>query len=250
MSGVLDRFSLSGRRILVTGGSRGLGQAMARALAEAGARVAAVARTPVQDDPDGGVLNLTGDVADTAHPGDLVDRAEHALGGTVDSVVHAAGVQHRAPAVDFPIEEWERLVRVNLTAPFVLSQEVGRRQIDEGIEGSHIFVASLTSTLGLPNIAAYGATKSGVLGVVRSLAVEWADHGIRVNAVGPGYFRTALTEALFQDDEARERLMTRIPQKRFGNPDDLSGALVFLTSDASAYVTGQLLMVDGGWTAA
>lgn len=250
MSGVLDRFSLSGRRVLVTGGSRGLGQAMARGLAEAGARVAAVARTPAQDEPGSGVLNLAGDVADTAHLGDLVDEAEQVLGGTVDSVVHAAGVQHRASAVDFPIEEWERLVRINLTAPFVLSQEVGRRQIDEGLQGSHVFVASLTSTLGLPNVAAYGATKSGVMGVVRSLAVEWAEEGIRVNAIGPGYFRTALTESLFQDDEAREGLMRRIPQKRFGNPDDLSGALVFLASDASAYVTGQLLMVDGGWTAA
>ncbi|MFI7482030.1 SDR family oxidoreductase [Kocuria sp. M1R5S2] len=250
MSGVLDRFSLSGRRVLVTGGSRGLGRAMATGLAEAGARVAAVARTPAQDEPGSGVVNLAGDVADTARLGALVDEAERVLGGTVDSVVHAAGVQHRSPAVDFPLEEWERLIRVNLTAPFVLSQEVARRQIDANLEGSHVFVASLTSTLGLPNIAAYGATKSGVMGIVRSLAVEWAPQGIRVNAVGPGYFRTALTESLFQDDEARERLMKRIPQKRFGSPDDLAGALVFLASDASAYVTGQLLMVDGGWTAA
>ena len=99
-------------------------------------------------------------------------------------------------------------------------------------------------------ILLHRTARSGVMGIVRSLAVEWAPQGIRVNAVGPGYFRTALTESLFQDDEAREGLMRRIPQKRFGNPDDLSGALVFLTSDASAYVTGQLLMVDGGWTAA
>lgn len=250
MNGVLDRFSLRGRRVLVTGGSRGLGQAMAQGLAEAGAHVAAVARTPAQDELGSGVFNLAGDVADTAHLGDLVDEVERALGGTVDSVVHAAGVQHRAPAVDFPLDEWERLVKVNLTAPFFLSQEVARRQIGADVEGSHVFVASLTSTLGLPNIAAYGAAKSGVMGVVRSLAVEWAAHGIRANAIGPGYFRTALTESLFQDDMARGDLIKRIPHKRFGDPDDLTGALVFLASDASIYITGQLLMVDGGWTAA
>ena len=250
MSGILDSFSLSGRRILVTGGSRGLGQAMARGLSQAGARVVAVARTPVEDEADSGVHHVVGDLSDIARVGSLVDEAEKFLEGTVDSVVHAAGVQHRAPAVDFPIDEWERVVRVNLTAPFALSQEIGRRQINAGIEGSHVFVASLTSTLGLPNIAAYSATKSGVMGLVRSLAVEWAEQGIRVNAIGPGYFRTALTENLFRNEEAREGLMRRIPQKRFGNPDDLSGALVFLASDASAYVTGQLVMVDGGWTAA
>lgn len=250
MSGILDSFSLGGRRILITGGSRGLGQAMAHGLAQAGARVVTVARTPMPNEPDSGVHNLTGDVADTALLGTLVDAAENFLEGTVDSVVHAAGVQHRSAAIDFPIDEWDRVVKVNLTAPFALSQEIGRRQIKAGVKGSHVFVASLTSTLGLPNIAAYSATKSGVMGLVRSLAVEWAEWGIRVNAVGPGYFRTALTENLFKNDDAREDLMRRIPQKRFGNPDDLSGALVFLTSNASTYVTGQLLMVDGGWTAA
>lgn len=250
MSSVLDSFSLAGRRVLVTGGSRGLGRAMARGLAGAGAEVVAVSRTVVQDDADRGVHPLAGDVTDTARVTEMVDAAEQILGGTVDSIVHAAGVQHRASAVDFPLEEWERVVRVNLTAPFVLSQEVGRRQIERGVAGSHVFIASLTSMLGIPDIAAYAATKTGVMGVVRSLAVEWAPQGIRVNAIGPGYFRTALTEELFTNDEARDGLMRRIPQKRFGSPDDLSGALVFLTSDASVYVTGQLLMVDGGWTAA
>ncbi|MHB1062976.1 MAG: SDR family oxidoreductase [Georgenia sp.] len=250
MTGIIERFSLDGRRVLVTGASRGLGQAMARGLSEAGAQVVSVARTAVVDEPGDPVRHLTGDVADSASLTTTVDRAEEVLGGTVDSVVHAAGVQYRASALDFPAEEWERLVKVNLTAPFLLSQEVARRQITKGIPGSHVFIASLTSVLGLPNIAAYAATKSGVMGVVRSLAVEWAPQGIRVNAIGPGYFRTALTEELFKNDEAREGLMKRIPQKRFGNPDDLSGALIYLASNASAYVTGQLLMIDGGWTAA
>jgi NAD(P)-dependent dehydrogenase (short-subunit alcohol dehydrogenase family) len=250
VTGISESFSLAGRRVLVTGGSRGLGRAMARGLVKAGAAVVSVARTPARDDADGGVHHLVGDVAEVGRIGKVVDAAEQLLGGTIDSVVHAAGVQHRASAVEFPLEEWDRIVQVNLTAPFVLSREIGRRQIEQGVAGSHVFVASLTSTLGLPNIAAYAATKSGVMGVVRSLAVEWAPQGVRVNAIGPGYFRTALTEELFKNDEARDGLMRRIPQKRFGDPDDLNGALVFLASDASAYVTGQLLMIDGGWTAA
>ena len=243
-------FSLAERRVLVTGGSRGLGRSMANALVDAGAHVVSVARTPMEEGPGSALRHLTGDISRRAGLAQLVDRAEQMLGGTIDSVVHAAGVQHRSPAVDFPDEAWDQVVEVNLTAPFRLSQEVGRRQIEQGVEGSHVFISSLTSTLGLPNISAYAATKSGVMGVVRTLAVEWAEHGIRVNGIGPGYFRTALTEALFADDAARARLMTRIPQKRFGDPADLSGALIFLSSAASAYVTGQLLMVDGGWTAA
>lgn len=244
-----DEFDLDGRRVLLTGGSRGLGRAMAEGLAQAGASVVAVARTSTEDSADGRVRTVQADVADLGALPALVDRAEEMLGGHVDTVVHAAGVQHRAAAVAFPPEEWQRLVMVNLTAPFALSQEVGRRQIDRSEPGSHIFIASLTSHIGLPNLAAYAATKSGVMGVVRTLAVEWAASGIRVNALGPGYFRTALTEALFQDEAARERLYQRIPMQRFGQPADLCGPAVFLASDASRYITGQLLMVDGGWTA-
>jgi NAD(P)-dependent dehydrogenase (short-subunit alcohol dehydrogenase family) len=247
--GVKDEFDLSGRRVLLTGGSRGLGRAMSEGLAQAGAWVVAVARTATEDSPDGRVRTVQADVAELDALPALVDRAEEMLGGHVDTVVHAAGVQHRSAAVSFPAQEWQRLLAVNLTAPFALSQEIGRRQIERSEPGSHIFVASLTSQMGLANLAAYAATKSGVMGVVRTLAVEWAASGIRVNALGPGYFRTALTEALFQDEVARERLYQRIPMQRFGQPDDLCGPLVFLASDASRYITGQLLMVDGGWTA-
>jgi NAD(P)-dependent dehydrogenase (short-subunit alcohol dehydrogenase family) len=243
-----DQFGLGGRRVLLTGGSRGLGWTMAHGLADAGASVVAVARTAT-DGGDQRVRSFQADVADLdAMPG-LVDRAEEILDGPIDTVVHAAGVQHRSEAVSFPLEAWQQLVAVNLTAPFALSQEVGRRQLSSSVQGSHIFVASLTSQIGLPNLAAYAATKSGVMGVVRTLAVEWATRGVRVNAVGPGYFRTALTEALFQNDAERERLNRRIPMGRFGQPEDLCGPVVFLASDASRYVTGQLLMVDGGWTA-
>lgn len=244
---VLDSFSLSGRRILLTGGSRGLGQTMAVGLVAAGARVIAVSRSG--SDGADGVVPMIGDITRVDALASLVDEAEGLLEGTIDSVVHAAGVQHRAPAVDFPLPEWERVVRTNLTAPFALSQEVGRRQIERDVEGSHVFIGSLTSALARPNLAAYAASKSGLLGVVRTLAAEWATRGVRVNALGPGYYRTSLTEELFRDDEAREELMRRIPQGRFGRPEDLCGPLVFLTSAASSYMTGQLVMVDGGWTA-
>lgn len=241
-------FDLTGRRALVTGGSRGLGRAMALGLAEAGASVVSLARTPMADAD--GIATVVGDVGRLDDVAGYVDAVEERLGGGVDLVLHAAGVQHRSPAVDFPDEEWDRLVRINLTAPFRLSREVGRRQLQRGTEGSHLFVSSLTATLGLPNIAAYSATKSGVMGVVRTLSTEWSGQGVRVNAVGPGYFRTALTEALFSDEEAAARLAARIPMGRFGSPEELAGTAIYLLSNASSYVTGQLIYVDGGWTAA
>ncbi len=243
-----DLFDLTGRRALVTGGSRGLGRAMAIGLAQAGARVVTLARTPL-DDSDG-LLGIVGDVTDFEDFPHLVDQAEDRLEGGVDLLLHGAGIQHRSPAVDFAARDFQHVVDVNLTAPFFLSQEVGRRQLSRKSGGAHLFVASLTSRLGLANIAAYAAAKSGVLGIMRTLAVEWAGSGIRANAVAPGYFRTALTEALFQNETDVARLSARIPMGRFGSPEDLAGAAVFLLSDASAYVTGQLLFVDGGWTAA
>lgn len=244
-----EDFALDGHRILVTGGSRGLGKAMAEGLTALGAQVVAVARG-ADEGSDGDLHQLAADVAERDGLPRLVDRAEELVGGVLDGVVHAAGVQHRSPAVDFAAVEWDRVVATNLTAPFALSQEVGSRQLAAQLPGAHVFVASLTSQIGLPNVAAYAATKSGVMGVVRTLAVEWAAHGIRANAVAPGYFRTQLTEDLFRDDEARVRLAQRIPMQRFGDPTDLCGPVVFLVSAASRYVTGQLLAVDGGWTAA
>lgn len=243
-----DAFALNGRRVLVTGGSRGLGRAMAVGLADAGATVVTLARS--EGEPSHQLLTVRGDVTDLAGLPALVDAAEARTDGLIDSVVHAAGVQHRAPATDLSPDAWDRVVTTNLTAPFMLSQEIGRRQMDRGVAGSHVFIASLTSVLAIPDVTAYAAAKAGVMGVVRNLATEWAPYGIRVNAIGPGYYRTAMTEGLFADEASRERLLARIPQRRFGRPEDLCGPLVFLASGASEYVTGQLLMVDGGWTAA
>lgn len=249
----LSAFSLDGRRALVTGAGRGLGLGMAAGLVAAGARVALTSRS--REELEAAVRELgpnavavPGDVSRTAQLGDFTDEVEEALGGGIDVVVHAAGVQHREPAEAFSLEEWERVISINLTAPFALSQEIGRRQLERSARGSHIFVGSLSSVLGLPSFVAYNASKSGVLGVIRALSAEWSGRGIRVNGIGPGYIRTKLTEAVFADPVRSAELAARIPIGRFGEPEDMAGAAVFLASDAAAYITGQLLMVDGGWS--
>ena len=164
-------------------------------------------------------------------------------------IVHAAGIQARRPAVDITRDDWRQVTAIHTEAPFFLSTSIARRQLTDRVEGSHVFIGSLTSWIGLPNIAPYAASKSGVLGLTRTLAVEWAEQGIRVNAICPGYFHTALTSELFEDPERRDRLLTRIPMQRFGVADDLAGAVIFFLSGASSYVTGQVINVDGGWLA-
>ncbi|MGI8394626.1 glucose 1-dehydrogenase [Leucobacter sp. W1038] len=252
---ILDQFSLQGRRALVTGAGRGIGAGLATGFAQAGAQVALVARNQDQLDQVAAEIGpathaLPFDVSHTAGISQLVDEAETALGGGIDIVLHAAGIQHREPAAEFDATEWQRVIDINLSAPFFLSQEIGRRQLERGSQGSHIFIASLGTTLGLPQIVAYTASKSGVMGVVRTLSLEWARHGIRVNGLGPGYVQTELTKAVFEDPERKQAMLSRIPMNRFSMPEDLAGAAVFLASDASSYLTGQLMMVDGGWTAA
>lgn len=246
-------FSLQGKRILVTGGGRGLGRAMAEGLNRAGGLVALVSRTQDQVDQAAkeigdNAIGITGDVA-AEEPATLIDRVEEVVGGPLDVVLHAAGVQHRQAAEHFEREAWERVLNINLTAPFFLSQEVGRRQLKANRSGSHIFVGSITSLLMVQDIAAYTAAKSGLYGLVRALSGEWSGSGIRVNAIGPGYFRTEMTDKLFQDHQRYQKMLGRIPMGRFGDPDELCGSAIFLASDAASYITGQLLMVDGGWTA-
>ena len=248
-----EMFSLDGDRVLVTGAGRGLGRAVARGMADAGARVALLSRTTAQVEQaaaeiGGAAVAVGGDVVEE-EPGALVDRVERALGGPVDSVVHAAGIQHRQPAAEFDREAWNRVLQVNLTAPFLLSQEIGRRQLEAERSGSHLFIGSLTSTLSIQEVTAYTASKSGVVGVMRNLSTEWSGRGIRANAVAPGYFRTEMTEELFNNPVRYRQMLDRIPMGRFGQPEELVGAAVFFSSPAASYVTGQLLMVDGGWTA-
>lgn len=257
MIGPLSRFSLDGSRAVVTGGGRGIGRSIAVGLATAGASVAVISRSSDELSETVAIIRSSGASA-TAVPLDLaripaldvIDEAEAATGGAVDIVVHAAGVQHRDPAATFPREAWDRVLHVDLTVPFLLSQELGRRQLVREMTGSHVFVASLATTIGLPNIVAYNAAKAGLMGVVRALSTEWAARGVRVNALAPGYVETAMTRELFDDVERRRRLLSRIPMERFGTPEDLVAPTIFLASDAASYVTGQMLGVNGGWTAA
>lgn len=245
---------LSGRRVLVTGGSRGLGRGIAEAMAAAGARVAIASRTREQVEQaaaqiDGATRHVF-DVAEVERIPALIDDVEAALGGELTTVVHAAGTQHRQAAEEFDIEAFRRVLEVNLVAPFALSQEIARRQFAQGTEGQHIFIGSLTSFISVPQVSAYGASKSGVFGLIRSLSTEWSARGIRVNGIAPGYFHTELTEAVFADEARRATNLARIPMGRFGEASDIGQVAVFLASDASGYVTGQLLPVDGGWLAA
>lgn len=247
----LSAFDLTGRSVLVTGAGRGLGRSMALAIASAGGTVIAVARTAadlneVADLAVGGrVLALPWDLVELSSLDSLADRAGD-IGGPLSGVVHAAGVQHRLPATQFSVEDWHKVTSLDLDAPFFLSTAVHRLQ--EGRNRcSHVFVGSLASSLGIKGISAYAASKSGLLGIVRTLAVEWADVGVRVNCLAPGYFRTELTADLFSDAERAAWVRSRIPMGRIGVGEDLSGAVIFLLSDASNYITGQVINVDGGW---
>lgn len=249
---MLTNFSLQGKRALVTGAGRGLGRAMAEGLAGAGAQVALVSRTATEIEEVAAAIGekaiaFPADISGSEDIRDLIDNIEKKLDGGLDIVLHGAGIQHRAPATEFERAEWDRIINTNLTAPFLLSQEIGKRQIQRGQQGSHIFIGSLTSHISIPDVVAYTASKSGVYGLIRGLSTEWSPHGIRVNGIGPGYFRTKLTEAVFNDPERQQKMIDRIPMRRFGDPEDLAGAAVFLASPAASYITGQLLMVDGGW---
>jgi NAD(P)-dependent dehydrogenase (short-subunit alcohol dehydrogenase family) len=254
--GYLPSPRLEGRTVLVTGGGRGLGQGIALGLAEAGAVVVVVSRTASElaetverSTVPGGVRAVTWDVSDLLSLDALVAAAAGEA-GQIHGVVHAAGSQHREDADAFTPDDWRRIVTIQLEVPFFLSTALHRAQVAAGISGSHVFIGSLTSSIGLPRMAAYGAAKSGVLGVMRSLSVEWARGGTRVNAIAPGYFKTRMTEALLADPAAKARIDARIPMGRLGTARDLAGVAAFLLSDASAYITGQVIAVDGGWLAA
>lgn len=249
-------FDLHGRVALVTGAGRGLGRGMATALAEAGADVVAVSRSKEQLGETVALLEHHGrrpraiswDLGDTDGLEGLVEEIVRDY-GQLDILLNAAGNQVRKPALEITPEEWEAVQNLHLKAAFFLSQAAARFMVRRGSGGKIIFVASLTSHLGVRNTVPYSASKSGILGLVRTLAVEWASHSIQVNAIGPGYFHTALTDDLFSDPEGRARVLSRIPIGRVGEPEDLAGATVFLASSASDYMTGQVVNVDGGWLA-
>ena len=244
-------FSLQGRRALVTGASRGIGQALAVGLARAGADLILTARREEALAPTAEAVERLGRAVrcigcDQSH----VHEIEAQLGPLdgIDILINNAGHEEVRPAVDVDEALWSRIVDTNLKGAFFVARTVGRGMLAQG-RGSIVNIASLTSFVGVPTAVPYGSSKSGLLGMTRALATEWAAQGVRVNALAPGYFRTQLTEAFYLDDDWQAGMRARIPQGRFGQLDDLVGATVFLASDASGYVTGQCLGVDGGYLA-
>jgi 2-deoxy-D-gluconate 3-dehydrogenase len=246
-------FALDGRVALVTGASRGLGAAIANALAEAGADVAVHGNATPAETTCQSVRALgrratavVGDMADPNAPDRWVRETVAAL-GSLDIVVNNAGIIRRGPTVDTTDEDWQAVIDVNLTGVFRLCRAAGRHMLSSGRGGKIINIASLMSFQGGLNVPAYAASKSAIAGLTREMSNEWAARGINVNAIAPGYMRTDNTEAL-QKDEARNRqILERIPAGRWGETTDVGGAAVFLASRASNYVHGQILAVDGGW---
>ena len=247
-------FSLAGKTALVTGASRGLGQAIAIALAAAGAKVLCASSQPngCQEtlahiaEANGQALELTADLSNEAAVTALADKAL-AL-GPVDILVNCGGTIFRAPAHQFPMQEWHKVIAINLDAAFLLSQKLGAKMIERK-QGKIINIASMLSYSGGITVPAYTASKHAIAGVTKALANEWAQHNIQVNAIAPGYFRTDNTAALQADTERNAAITARIPAARWGEPEDLAGAAVFLASQASDYVNGHVLAVDGGWLA-
>lgn len=247
-----DLFRLDGNVAVVIGAGGGLGAAMARGLAEAGAAVAvadleaARIRAVADEVGRGGARAIAVEVDVTSPEGieRMVDDAEARL-GPIDVLVNSAGITRRGPAAEFPKADWDRILAVNLTGVFLASQAVGRRMIARR-RGRIVNIASIAGQIGLPGTIAYCASKGGVVMLTRALAVEWARHNVRVNAIAPSWFATRLGTLIHQEPEYAERVMRRVPVGRMGEPDELIGAVVYLASEASGMVTGHVLAVDGG----
>ena len=236
------------------GANTGLGQGIAVALAEAGAHLALVGRSAPDETVElvrkaGGKAHvIMADLSSIEPVDEIVDDTLRTL-GSVDILVNNAGIIKRNDAIDFTVEEWDSVMNVNLRSLFFLSQKSARAMIDAGRGGKIINIASMLSYQGGVRVPSYTASKSGVLGLTRILANEWASRGINVNGIAPGYFATNNTDALRADDKRNAEILARIPAGRWGEPSDLAGAAVFLSSRASDYVHGTIVAVDGGWLA-
>ena len=247
-------FSLAGRVAVVTGASRGIGRALADALAGAGARVALVSRDAARlrqaqrELADQG-LRAEAFVVDVTATSAL-DRAFDAIlssMGRIDILVNNAGIEQPCASLEVGEALWDRIIGTNLKGAFFCAQAAARRM---PAGGSIVNLCSLTAEVGVPGAAAYGASKAALAGLTRTLATEWAARGIRVNGIGPGYFRTGLTEAFYADAAWQAQMLCKIPLRRFGDLSDLTGAAIFLCSAAASYITGQILYIDGGYLAA
>jgi len=250
---MLDLFNLAGRTALVTGANTGLGQGIAVALAQAGADIVAAGRSPAADTAarvqalGRRFLDVRADLSSTRPVREVVDAAV-GLNGRLDIVVNNAGIIRRADSLDVEEADWDAVIATNLKSPFFLAQAAARHMAAHG-GGKIINIASLLSFQGGIRVPAYAASKSAIAGLTRALANEWAAQGINVNAIAPGYFDTNNTAALRADPVREPAILARIPAGRWGQPQDLGGAAVFLASHASDYVHGIVLPVDGGWLA-
>jgi gluconate 5-dehydrogenase len=249
-------FDLSGRTALVTGSSRGLGRAIAEGLAKAGARLIINGVDPARVEVAVADMRAAGhaaegsafDVTDETGIVEAFARFD-AAGVEIDILVNNAGIQMRKPLVEFSSAEWRKVIETNLTSAFVIGREAAKRMIARK-RGKIVNIGSLASELARPTVGPYTAAKGGIKNLTRAMAVEWAASGIQANAIGPGYMLTDMNEALVNNADFNSWLMSRIPSKRWGRPDELVGAAVFLASAASDYVNGQIIYVDGGMLAA
>ena len=249
-------FDLSGKTALVTGSSRGLGRAIAEGFANAGARLIINGTDDARADTAAGEFRAAGYQAqasgfDVTNEAAIVQAFERfdADGVAVDILVNNAGIQHRKPLVEFTTDEWRKVIETNLTSAFVIGREAAKRMIPRQ-RGKIINIGSLGSELARPTIGPYTTAKGGIRNLTRAMAVEWAQHGSQANAIGPGNLLTDMNQALVNNADFNTWLMSRVPAKRWGNPDELVGAAIFLASDASSYVNGQTIYVDGGMLAA
>lgn len=247
---------ISGKVCLVTGGTSGIGRAIALGFAQAGAKVVAGSTNPdkvaaIKKELGAGHEAVQMDVSSEASVRSAFEFAVKKF-GRVDAAVNAAGVIKKQPSLDMPVEEFDRICRINLTGSFIVAQQAGRIMKDQpadtqGIRGSIVFIASLNSYISLSEVLAYASSKSGVLGLTRGLANEWAQYGIRVNGIAPGVFPTDLNRPLIEGTERGAWLKKHTPAGRFGNADELVGAAIYLVSPSASYTTGHTMIVDGGF---
>lgn len=251
----LELFNLEGKNALVTGATRGLGEVAAMALAKAGANVAVCGRSQPDLERVCGQISGLGrkavgvslDVMKKSAVVEGVGQALAALGG-IDILVNNAGVNYRVPVLEFPEEEWDRIIATNLKGYFLVTQAVAPQMIERGY-GKVINMSSILGAVGLPQQAAYASSKGGVDQLTKVMALEWAKSGVRVNAIGPTYFETELVAQLRGDPERFNFINERTPMGRWGYPPELEGIVIFLASPASDFITGQTIYIDGGWTA-
>jgi gluconate 5-dehydrogenase len=251
---VLQKFDLTGRTALITGSGSGIGYALAMGLAGAGARIVLNGRDARKLDAAAEKLRAAGstvftapfDVTDGAAVAAAIDRIEGEV-GSIDILVNNAGMQRRAPLEQFEEAHWHELMKTNVDSVFLVGQAVARHMIGRK-RGKIINICSVQSELGRPNIAPYTASKGAVKMLTKGMAIDWGQHGIQVNGLGPGYFKTELTQALVDNAEFSGWLINRTPSRRWGDVEDLVGAAVFLASEASNFVNGHILYVDGGVT--